>query len=126
MSKSPHPRTWSPVRRVMSIRDALRGVLYTLASEPHAQLHAVATFGVIALCLWLDVEAWRWAAVLLAIGIVWVAELLNTALERLCDAVHPEHHPLIGKAKDAAAGAVLVASLLAAAVGVVVLVGCRV
>lgn len=112
---------WTVAKRAAGFRDAARGLGHVLRSEPHAQVHAAATVGVVVVCLWLEIEPWRWAAVLLAIGLVWVAELLNSALERLCDAVHPEHHPLIGRAKDAAAGAVLVASLLAAVVGVVVL-----
>jgi undecaprenol kinase len=49
---------------------------------------------------------------------VLVAELLNTALEELIDHLHPGQHPAMGRAKDMAAGAVLVASLFAVAVGV--------
>lgn len=56
------------------------------------------------------------ALVVLSIGFVLAAEALNAAIEYLADAVYPDHHPLVGAAKDAAAGAVLIAS--AAAVGV--------
>ncbi|MFW6336755.1 MAG: diacylglycerol kinase family protein [Phycisphaeraceae bacterium] len=122
MSKPSVGHKWSLGRRVAGLRDAGRGLWHVLCSEPHAQIHAAATVVVVALCLWLEIEAWRWAAVLLAIGLVWVAELLNSALERMCDAVHPEPHSLIGRAKDAAAAAVLVASVVAVGVGVVVLV----
>lgn len=55
-----------------------------------------------------------WVALILAvIGLVLAAEAFNAAIEYLADAVHPKHHPLIGAAKDAAAGAVLVTSLMA-------------
>ena len=59
-----------------------------------------------------------WALVGLAAGLVLVAELANTALETLADLLHPEHHPEVGIAKDVAAGAVLVATLVAIGVGV--------
>ncbi len=62
-----------------------------------------------------------WIAIIIASGVVLAAECLNSAIELLCDAVSPEEHPLIGRAKDAAAGAVLIASVAAAAVGVAVL-----
>jgi diacylglycerol kinase len=51
-------------------------------------------------------------------GLVWSAEAFNTALEFLADAVSQEPHPLIGQAKDIAAGAVLMAALAAAIVGI--------
>jgi diacylglycerol kinase (ATP) len=53
--------------------------------------------------------------------LVWIAEGLNSALEALADHVATERHPLIGRAKDVAAGAVLVASIAAAAIGLIVL-----
>ena len=57
------------------------------------------------------------ALVILAIGLVLAAEALNAAIEYLADALHPQHHPLIGAAKDAAASAVLIASLAALGIG---------
>ena len=70
-------------------------------------------------CRRLDVRdfAARWALIVLAILCVWVAEAINTAIEFLVDLASPEAHPLAGKAKDAAAGAVLVAAIGAALIG---------
>ena len=62
----------------------------------------------------------EWCAVLFAIALVWVAEALNTALERLTDLASPEFHPLAGKAKDMAAGAVLLAVAGAVLIGIVI------
>ena len=53
---------------------------------------------------------------------VWSAEALNTALEFLADAAKPEYHPLVKKAKDVAAGAVLIAALGAAVIGALVFI----
>ena len=69
----------------------------------------------------LGVSRLEWCWLVAAIAWVWTAEALNTALESLADAVHPDRHPLVGRAKDAAAGAVLAASLGAAAIGLLVL-----
>ena len=66
-----------------------------------------------------------WAAlVVLATGLVLVAEAVSAAIEYLADALHPDHHPLIGTAKDAAAGAALIASINALAVGMVMVYSC--
>jgi undecaprenol kinase len=58
-----------------------------------------------------------WATLMLSIGFVLALECLNGALEYALDHLHPDHHPEIGRAKDAAAGAVLIASLASVAVG---------
>lgn len=68
----------------------------------------------------LGLSAGEWVAVVLAIGIVMATEVVNTAIEYLADAVHPEMDPGIRRAKDAAAGGVLIASVAAAAVGAIV------
>jgi len=63
-------------------------------------------------------QEWNW--IILAIMAVWSAEAMNTAFEFLADATTPAFHPLVGKAKDVAAGAVLIAALGSLAIGVVV------
>ncbi len=69
--------------------------------------------------LWrVSADDWRW--LVLAIAIVLAAELVNTAFEHLCDVVQPELHASVKAAKDVAAGAVLVASIGAAVIGVLV------
>lgn len=110
---------WS--RRVRSFVFAGRGLWWLLSSQPNARTHLVATFAVVAVSVWLSLSAIEWSAVLLAIGLVWTAEGLNSALEALADRVAPGQHPLVGRAKDVAAGAVLAASLAAALVGVLIL-----
>lgn len=109
-------------RRVDSFRHAARGVRTIVATQPHARIHLVAATGV-ALAAWLlGVSALEWCALLLAIALVWASEAINTAIEFMVDLASPEHHPLAGKAKDAAAGAVLLAALLAALVGMIIFV----
>jgi diacylglycerol kinase len=102
--------------RLRSFRFAARGIVAMLASEPNARIHAVATVLVVAAGLGFGIERGEWLAVALAIGAVWTAEGFNTAFEALCDVASPERHPRVERAKDVAAGAVLLAALAALAV----------
>ena len=108
--------------RVRSFRHAFRGTILVARSQHNAWIHAVATIGVVAAGLWFGVTRWEWCALVLAIGLVCTAEALNTALEFLADEVSDERRELIGKAKDAGAGGVLLASIASAIIGAVVLV----
>ncbi len=92
-----------------------------LASQHNAWIHALATVAVCGLGVWLDLSRLEWCWVVVAIVAVWTAEALNTAFELLCDVAAPEFHPLVEKAKDAAAGAVLITAIGAAGVGLLVL-----
>ena len=108
-------------RRVRSFRDALRGVASLVASQANARIHAAATAAVALLALGLGIPARDAAVLALAVGVVWCAEAFNTALEALYDHVSPERHALVGRAKDVAAGGVLLASVAAALAGLLVL-----
>lgn len=76
---------------------------------------------VVALGLWLGISRLEWLGMVLAIVAVWTAEALNTAFEFLCDVASPEFHPLVEKAKDVAASAVLICSIGAVVAGLLVL-----
>ena len=106
--------------RLASFADAGRG-LSVLLAEPNARVQLAIALAVVGLGAWLDVGRSDWALLVLAMGLVLAAEAANTALEALADRVAPDHHPLVGKAKDAAAGAVLIASVAAAILGLLVL-----
>jgi diacylglycerol kinase len=94
-----------------SFRYAWRGLAAVLRGQHNARIHACATCVVIALGLAFRVGAIEWAVLSLAMLAVWAAECSNTAVELLGDAVSQQDHPFIGAAKDAAAGAVLVAAI---------------
>ncbi|OWP64302.1 diacylglycerol kinase [Hymenobacter amundsenii] len=107
-------------RRAASFGHAFRGVGAALRTEVHLWFHAAATAAVLGLGLYCGLARWEWVAVVLSVGAVWGAELLNTAVEAVVDLVSPEYHPLAGRAKDVAAGAVLVVALAALVVGLLV------
>jgi diacylglycerol kinase len=103
--------------RLRSFRDAWRGVVALVRGECHARLHLAATIIVVALGFSFRVSTGEWCALALAMGIVWAAEAINTAIETLADRITTERDERIGRAKDLAAGAVLLAAISAAVVG---------
>ncbi len=106
--------------RIRSIRCALKGIGAMVCSQHNAWVHAAATILVVVggLCFRLRADEWCWIS--LAIVSVWTAEALNTAFEFLTDVASPEFRPLAGKAKDVAAGAVLISAIGAVIIGVLV------
>lgn len=102
--------------RIRSFEYAIRGIMTLVGTQPHARLHLLATFLVLAAGRAVHLRRWEWVAILLCIGMVWMAEALNTAIEFLADEVTLERRERIGKAKDVAAGGVLIAAMLSVAV----------
>ena len=107
--------------RARSFGYAFEGWRYLLRHEHNAWIHAFLTIAVIAMGAWLRVSRTDWALLVLAMGLVWMGELLNTAIEALVNLTSPEPHPLAKVAKDTAAGAVMAAALAALIVGLLVL-----
>lgn len=101
-------------------RHAIRGLLAVFNTETAARIHLAAAAGVIAAGFFFRISHSEWLAIALAIGLVMAAECFNTAIESLADALHPERHPLVGRAKDLAGGGVLAASIAAVAIGLIV------
>ncbi len=110
----PDSRALKPARLHDAFRYAFMGLAYAWRREPNFRLEALIGLAALLLALWLGVSL---APVLLAIGLVLGLELVNTAIEALVDLASPEFHPLAKTAKDAAAAAVLLASLAALLLG---------
>lgn len=107
---------------VASFADAFRGLRFFWLDERNARIEVVIAAAVVAAGVLAHFERWEWVAATFAIGLVWTAEGLNSAIETLADALHPDDHPLIGRAKDIASAAVLLAAFTAAAVGFILLI----
>lgn len=107
-------------REAESFACAFRGIAALLKSEVHARIHLAATVAVVALGWWFEITRNEWIAVVLAIGLVLVAEALNTAIEYVADLAHPDEHPEVKKLKDLAAASVLFASIIALIVGLLI------
>lgn len=106
--------------RLRSIRYALEGLLLLLKTQYNAWIHLLATIIVVLAGFYYEITATHWAIITLTIISVWVAETLNTAFEYLCDVTNPEFHPLVKKAKDISAGAVLISALGAIIIGLII------
>ncbi|MAX80621.1 MAG: diacylglycerol kinase [Crocinitomicaceae bacterium] len=104
-------------KRIKSFGYAFSGIATLLKEEHNARIHAVATVCVIVAGIYFKVSVTEWIALVFAIGLVFALEAVNTAIEALADFASPEQHPLIKKAKDVAAAAVLIGAFAAAAVG---------
>jgi diacylglycerol kinase (ATP) len=100
-----------------SLNCAIEGVLWAVKTQRHMLVHLLAAVTVLVGALALRLTLIEFALLALAIILVLFAELVNTALEVVVDLVSPEFHPLARRAKDVAAGAVLVASIGALIMG---------
>jgi diacylglycerol kinase (ATP) len=119
MERSP---TFSLASRIRSMKYALRGIRLVLASQHNAWIHLAATVVACAAGFFLHLSAGEWCWIVIAIIAVWTAEALNTAVEFLCDAICGEYHPLIEKAKDVSAGAVLFSAIGSVIIGTLIFV----
>ena len=96
-----------------SIGVAFDGIIDLIKSENNAKIHLISTIVVIIVGFKLQFLAIEWLWISLAIAGVWVAELINTSIEKLTDLISPEINPIAKKVKDYAAGAVLVMAIWA-------------
>ncbi|MES2703549.1 MAG: diacylglycerol kinase family protein [Bacteroidota bacterium] len=107
--------------RTNSFGYAIRGLAQIFREEPNVKLHAIATVVAIAAGLIRHISKTEWIAIIIAIGLVWITETLNTCIERLCDfACNRQLHPEIKIIKDIAAGAVLLAAVVSVTIGIIV------
>jgi len=120
MSEPPDPAPRRARFRLRGFVDAFRGIGLVLWTQANARIHAAATVLVTAAGLWLHLSRSEWIEIAGVVTMVWVSEAVNTAVEFTIDLVSPEHRRLAGWAKDAAAGAVLLASIGAVVVGLLI------
>jgi len=106
--------------RAQSFVYAFHGIVEMLRTQHNAWIHAVLTTLVCISGILAELQLAEWCWIILAIMAVWTAEALNTAFEYLADAASPEFHPLVAKPKDVAAGAVLIAAIGSAVIGLMI------
>ena len=100
------------VQRIRGILFSLRGIGFLIRSEGSIQVQlGFAIFGTI-LGFYFQISATEWLAQILVIGLVLVAESLNTGIEKLSDFVHSDYHEKIGFIKDVSAGAAGIAAII--------------
>lgn len=121
------PQAESPPRKSKSTKDSFKfageGILHCFRTQRHMQFHIVVTVVVFIAAILVNLSLYDMALLMFAIGLVIIAEMVNTAIEAVVDIITQTYHPLAKLAKDVAAGAVLVSSMLASIVGVMVFAG---
>ncbi|MFN8482896.1 MAG: diacylglycerol kinase family protein [Anaerolineae bacterium] len=100
---------------------AFEGIGHTWKTQLNFRIHVTIASIVVVAAVWLRVPPRDWAVLALTIGVVFALELMNTAIEALVDLASPGQHDLARIAKDAAAGAVMVAAIAAVFVGIFIL-----
>jgi diacylglycerol kinase len=109
-------------RLVRSFGYALAGLGSVVRTQPNFRIHLLAAAVALALGVILRLSPPELALIVLTIAVVLAAEALNTAIEAVCDLVSPAYHPLVKRAKDAAAAGVLLAAIGSVIVAVLVFV----
>ena len=107
--------------RIRSFKFAAIGIITMLKSQQNAWVHAVATILVCGLGFFFGFSRSEWCWIILAIMSVWTAEALNTTFEFLADVASPEYHPVVEKAKDVAAGAVMISAIGSVVIGLLII-----
>lgn len=94
-------------KRIQSFGYAIKGIFTFFRETPNAQIHLLAIVVITILGQMLDLSRTEWCIIVACMGLVIVAEAINSAIEYMVDLASPEQHPLAAKAKDVAAAAVL-------------------
>jgi diacylglycerol kinase len=106
------------IKLIKSFGYAIKGLYFALKEEQNMRIHLVAVALVTIAGIFLGLTASEWAIIALTIGLVLVAELMNTAIELLVDLVSPQYNARAGEIKDIAAGGVLLSAIIATIVAV--------
>lgn len=107
-------------KRLKSFRHAFRGLAQLVKREHNFRIHLAATIIVVAAGILLNIKTAEWLIIIITIGIVLVAEGLNSAVEHLCDIVSPGEDERIKKIKDILAAAVLISAVMAVIIGIII------
>ncbi len=105
---------------IKSFRYALTGMKVAWKEERNFKIELFCALAAVALSILLNISQLEFVIIILVSGLVLATELLNTALEELCDKFQPTHDSHIAKIKDLAAAAVLLVSLTALTIGIII------
>ena len=101
---------------------ALQGIFNTIRTERNIKIHCAAAILVTIFGIWLQISKTEWMICFILFGLILALELVNTAVEATVDLFTEERKPLAKKAKDAAAGAVLIVAIFAAVIGILIFI----
>ncbi len=108
--------------RADSFKFAIRGIKYTLKTQPNFKVHLFAAIVVVLFGFWVKLSANQWLALVITIFSVLSSETMNTAIEEIVNMIEPQYNKVAGLIKDIAAGAVFITSVMAIVVGLIIFV----
>ncbi len=107
---------------IKSFAFAISGLKICFYSETNFKIHVLLTIIAVLFGIGFNIPEAEWLAIIFCITLVIVLEMINTAIEKLCDVVHKDIHPGIKKVKDITAGAVLIAAVCSVIIAAVIFV----
>jgi len=108
------------MNRIKSVKYAAKGFWILITSENSIIAQIIIAFLVTILGILMNLSATEWMFQIFSIGLVLVAESLNTAIEKMADFIHPNYHKQIGRIKDISAGAAFFAAIFAVIIGLII------
>jgi len=111
---------FSILKRLHSFSFAYNGFRILFKEEHNARIHLIASILAILFSFYFELNNLEWVGILLSIGMVFSAEIFNSAIENLCDFVSPHWHDKIKKVKDLSAAAVLLSAIISASIGLII------
>lgn len=108
------------MKLIKSFANALNGLKICFVTEPNFRIHTFLAIIAVIFGIAFHISAFEWIATCFCIAFVISMEMLNSAIEKLCDVVHQDVHPGIKKVKDIAAGAVLVSAIFSFITGAII------
>lgn len=108
------------VNRFKSVKYAFKGALLLLKTEASIQVQFVLGISMAIAGFYFNISATEWILQIFAIGLIMSIEGLNTAVEKIADFIHPEHHEKIGVIKDVSAGAVFISAVTSVIIGCII------
>ncbi len=115
-------QTVSPGKRLhtISFKHALDGVIYTITTQPNFRVHLIAAIIAVSAGFYFNLSSAEWSVIVFIIGLVLVAEMINTAIESVVDLATEQFHQLAKVAKDVSAGMVLTTAVMAVITGLLI------
>lgn len=110
------------LKHTISFRNAFNGIWTAVTTQTNLRIHFLVASIIIGLSVYFEVTHTELLILILTIGMVMIAEMINTAIEFLCDAITLDHNEYIKYAKDVAAGTVLLSAIFASLVGLIIFI----
>lgn len=107
-------------RRLKSFNYAFKGLAFVVRTQTNMQIHLIATAIVIVAGIFFKINSTQWLFIILAIALVLISEIINTAIEEIVNFISPEHNKKAGLIKDLGAAFVLLAAIFSVIVGIII------